>query len=64
MIIENCVQNEDGSLDFDFHVTKDEAAFLMDHAVKNLIHHGILSVEIQNAEQQFELFKYDGGQVN
>lgn len=61
MIIKNCVQNEDGSLDFDFHVDTDEAAFLMDHAVKNLIHHGILKVEVQNAEQQYALFKHEGG---
>lgn len=60
MIIQNCVKNEDGSLDFDFHVDVDEAAFLMDHAVKNLIHHGVLAVQIQDAEQQYALFQEEG----
>lgn len=61
MIIQNCVRNEDGSLDFDFHVDQEEAAFLMDHAVKNLIHHGVIQVQIQEAEQQYALFKDEGG---
>lgn len=61
MIIENCVRNNDGSLDFDFHVDQEEAAFLMDHAVKNLIHHGIIKVQEQEAEQQYALFKDEGG---
>lgn len=64
MIIENCTRNEDGSLDFEFHVDEEEAAFLMDHAVKNLIHHGVLSVEVQRAEQQYALFKHQGGQAS
>lgn len=64
MVISNCVQNEDGSLDFDFHVDQEEAAFLMDHAVKDLIHNGIIQVNVQNAEQQYALFKEEGGKVN
>lgn len=61
MIIQNCVKNEDGSLDFEFHVDIEEAAFLMDHAVKNLIHHGVIKVQEQEAEQQYALFKDEGG---
>ena len=64
MIIENCVRNEDGSLDFDFHVDVEEAAFLMDHAVKNLIHNGVIQINVQAAEQQLALFKYKGGKVS
>ena len=64
MVISNCVQNDDGSLDFDFHVDQEEAAFLMDHAVKDLIHNGIIQVNVQNAEQQYALFKEEGGKVN
>lgn len=64
MVISNCVQNDDGSLDFDFHVDQEEAAFLMDHAVKDLIHNGIIQVNIQNAEQQMALFKEEGGKLN
>jgi hypothetical protein len=57
----NCVQNEDGSLDFDFHVDGDEAAFLMDFAIKSLIHNGILRVT-EDPEQQLDLFpETEGG---
>jgi hypothetical protein len=61
MIIDNCNRNEDGSLDFEFHVDEEEAAFLMNHAVQNLITKGTLEVEVQKAEQEFALFKYEGG---
>lgn len=61
MNISNCVQNEDGSLDFDFHVDSDEAAFLMDFAIKSLIHNGILRVT-EDPEQQLDLFpETEGG---
>lgn len=63
MIISNCVINEDGSYDFDFHVTKDEAAFLMDLAVKSLVHRGIIQLAESEAKQEFELFKEEGGIV-
>lgn len=63
MLISNCVKNDDGSYDFDFHVTKDEAAFLMDLAVKSLVHRGIIQLAEQEAEQEFEIFKEDGGVV-
>lgn len=64
MIIKNCVQNDDGSLDFDFNVDSEEAAFLMDHAVKSLIEKGMLTVHEQVAEQQYALFKNEGGLAN
>lgn len=64
MLISNCVQNDDGSLDFDFHVDSNEASFLMDYAVKDLIYNGILKVNIQDAEQELELYKEEGGKVN
>ena len=50
MLISNCVKNDDGSYDFDFHVDPNEAAFLMDHAIKDLIHHGIIQVNLDEAE--------------
>lgn len=64
MIIENCTRNDDGSLDFEFHVDEEEAAFLMDHAVKSLIGKGMLNVEVQRAEQQFALFRQQGKEAN
>jgi len=64
MIITNCVQNKDGSLDFDFHVDANEASFLMDFSIKELVRRGILDVATDMAEQELDLFKEDGGQLN
>ena len=64
MLIKNCVQNEDGSLNFEFFVDREEAAFLMDYAVKDLIHFGIISVKEQEDEQQISLFPTDGDEVH
>lgn len=61
MIISNCVRNEDGSLDFDFHVTNEEAGFLMDLAIKTLVHRGLIKVAEEEAEQEFEIYQEDGG---
>lgn len=55
MNIKNCVQNEDGSLDFDFHVNADEAAFLMDFSIKSLIHHGLINIMVDELEQEIDL---------
>jgi len=64
MIIRDCVQNDDGSLDFDFHVDPKEAAFLMDYAIKELVRRGVFTVATEVAEQELDLFKQEGGQVN
>lgn len=63
MLIRNCVQNDDGSLDFDFHVDTEEAAFLMDYAIKSLVFEGILKVQTDQAEQELEIIKDNGGLV-
>lgn len=64
MLIKNCVVNDDGSYDFDFHVNAEEAAFLMDHAIKSLVHHGIIQFNTEEAEHELDLFKQEGGKVN
>lgn len=64
MIITNCVQNKDGSLDFEFHVDNKEASFLMDYAIKELIRRGVFEVATDMVEQELDLFKQEGGQVN
>jgi len=64
MIITNCVQNKDGSLDFDFHVDANEASFLMDFSIKELVRRGVISVATDMAEQELDLFKQEGGNVN
>lgn len=63
MIINNCVQNSDGSLDFDFHVDSNEASFLMDLAIKELVRRGVLTIATEQAQQELDLFKQVGGQV-
>tara|TARA_R100001594_G_scaffold116191_2_gene151148 strand:- start:249 stop:455 length:207 start_codon:yes stop_codon:yes gene_type:complete len=67
MIIKNCVELDDGGYDFDFEVDKNEAAFLMDHAIKDLIRQGI--IRVASEEEQFlaqaevdDLIK-DGGKL-
>lgn len=62
MNITNCVQNDDGSLDFDFHVDKNEAEFLMDFAIKVLLEKGIISIQATEVAQQLDLFpECEGG---
>ena len=63
MIISNCVQNSDGSLDFDLHVDANEASFLMDLAIKELVRRGVFSIATDQAQQELDLFKQEGGQV-
>jgi hypothetical protein len=64
MIITNCVQNDDGSLDFEFHVDAPEASFLMDFAIKELVRRGVIDIATNAAEQELDLFKEEGGHLN
>jgi hypothetical protein len=64
MIISNCVQNSDGSLDFEFHVDANEASFLMDIAIKELVRRGVLNIATDIAQQELDLFTNEGGQLN
>lgn len=63
MLIKNCVKNENGGYDFDFYVDENECSFLMDFAIKSLIRTGLLSVALEQAEQEVELFKQSGGEL-
>ena len=51
MVIRNCVQHKDGSMDFDFHVDPEEGAFLMDFAIKELVRRGVFTVATDMVEQ-------------
>ena len=51
MLIKNCIEHKDGGYDFDFEVSKEEATFLMDHAIKDLVRMGI--IHIASEEEQF-----------
>ena len=44
MILKNLRKNKDGSYDFDFSVAEEEAEFLMDFAIHELIKQGIISI--------------------
>lgn len=57
------MQNEDGSLDFEFHVDANEAAFLMDFSIKELVRRGVFTIAAEEAEQELNLFKEEGGLV-
>jgi hypothetical protein len=50
-------------LDFDFHVDPNEASFLMDLAIKELVRRGVFSIATDVAQQELDLFKEEGGQV-
>ena len=56
MNISDCVRNEDGSLDFNFHVTEEEAAFLMDFAIKSLVHSGIIKITAESQDIDLDNF--------
>ena len=64
MIISNTVLNEDGSYDFDFHVDNNECAFLVNFAVQEMIRRGLISLSIEEAQQELDLFKENGVAVN
>lgn len=64
MVIRNCVQHKDGSMDFDFHVDPEEGAFLMDFAIKELVRRGVFTVATDMVEQELDLFKQEGGKIN
>ena len=49
MIIKNLQENDDGSVDFDFKVDKQETEFLLSYAIKALMREGI----IKTSEEEF-----------
>jgi len=52
MIIKNLRKNEDGSYDFEFSVGEEEAEFLMDYAIQDLIRRGVISLN-DNSDGEF-----------
>jgi len=56
MIIKNLVENDDGSVDFDFKVDKRETEFLLSYAIKALMREGIIKTsEEEFTDQQVDL---------
>jgi len=55
MDIKNLVENEDGSVDFDFKVDSKETEFLLTFAIKALIREGI----IKTGQEEFDLQEMD-----
>jgi len=56
MIIKNLLENDDGSVDFDFKVDKKETEFLLSYAIKSLMREGIIkTTEDDFAEQVIDL---------
>jgi hypothetical protein len=52
MIIKNLKKNKDGSYDFEFSVGEEEAEFLMDYAIQDLIRRGVISLN-DNSDGEF-----------
>ncbi len=51
MEISNLIENDDGSMDFDFKVDSKESEFLLSFAIKALIREGI----IKTGQEEFDL---------
>lgn len=59
VIIKNLKKNKDGSYDFDFSVSNDEAEALMDFAIRELIREGAISVSGESEEDMEFAFAKD-----
>lgn len=65
MHIKKCSKNKDGSFKFEVDVNKDEAAYLFNYALNDLIKAGFMHVDlITEAEYELNLFKEDGGDLS
>ena len=64
MIIKDFVENDDGSAEFKYSASPEEMAFLVSHAIHDLIIRGKIQVDTEMAEIELDLFKDDGGLVN
>ena len=61
MHIKNLVENDDGSVDFDFKVDSKETEFLLTFAIKALIREGIIKTGQEEFDIQEMDKKYYGG---
>lgn len=61
MILKNLRKNKDGSYDFDFSVSEDEAEFLLDYAIQDLIKQGIISLSEQSNDMELEFIERKEG---
>jgi len=64
MKISNFKRNKDGSCDFEYHVSEEEASLIMEHGIIDLVDKGFIQVDAEEA--QMELFDYEkkGGVVS
>ena len=53
MILKNLRKQDDGSYDFDFTVSPEEAEYLMDFAIQTLIKEGVIKVTSEGGEFGF-----------
>jgi hypothetical protein len=53
MILKNLRKQDDGSYDFDFTVSPEEAEYLMDFAIQTLIKEGVIKVTSGDSEFGF-----------
>lgn len=65
MVLKNCVKNEDGSYDFQFTVSDEEAEYLIHLAIEVLIHNGTIQLENQESVQdELDYYINNGGKVS
>lgn len=64
MHIKKCSKRKDGSFKFEVEVNRDEAEYLFNYALNDLVKAGFMHVDlISEAEHELDLFKEDGGDL-
>lgn len=56
MLIKDLLKNKDGTFTFDFQVTEEEVAFLVDYAVRDLVSLGALKADEKFLNVEQDLF--------
>ena len=55
MVIKNLVENDDGTVDFDFKVDKNENEFLVNFAIKALIREGVIKTSTEEMQEGMDV---------
>lgn len=64
MHIKKCSKRKDGTFKFEVEVNRDEAEYLFNYALNDLVKAGFMHVDlISEAEHELDLFKEDGGDL-
>lgn len=61
MEIKNFKRNEDGSCDFEYYMSEEEASEIMQHGLQDLIMKGFIQVDANEAQAELFDFIHNGG---